>query len=207
MRVAIFGGTGGVGRWLIAIARENADHVKILVRDRAKLPRDLGAIGVVQGDVFDQESVDTTVGGCDVVFSALGPGGIGATTLYSQGTRNIATAMRRNGTKRLLVVSSAGVEDDPNMGFLARRIFMPFVLGKVLADMRVMEREIEASDLVYTIVRPTRLTDGPRTGLYRANDRFLPPNGKPISRADVADFMYRVVVDERTLRKVPALAY
>lgn len=207
MRVAIFGGTGGVGRWLIAIARENTDHVKILVRDRKKLPRDLGAIGVVHGDVFDQESVDTTVGGCDVVLSALGPGGTGATTLYSQGTRNIMAAMRRNGTKRLLVVSSAGVEDDPNMGFLARRIFMPLVLGKVLADMRVMEREIEASDLIYTVVRPTRLTDGPRTGLYRANDRFLPPNGKPISRADVADFMYRIIVDERTLRKVPALAY
>lgn len=47
--MAIFGGTGGVGRWLLAIARENGDHVKLLVRDRRRLPKDLGAIGVLEG--------------------------------------------------------------------------------------------------------------------------------------------------------------
>ncbi len=207
MRVAIFGGTGGVGRWLMAIARENGDHVKVLVRDRRKLPKDLGAVGVVQGDVLDPEAVATTVGGCDVVFSALGADGLGATTVYSRGTANIMTAMRASGVTRLLVVSSAGVDDDPNMNFFSRRIFLPLVLRNVLADMRIMEREIENSGLVWTIVRPGRLTDGPRTGLYRANDRFVPENGREISRADVADFMYRVVVDERTLKKVAALTY
>jgi putative NADH-flavin reductase len=207
MRVAVFGGTGGVGRWLMAIARENGDHVKILVRDRRKLPKDLGAVGVVQGDVLDPEAVAATVGGCDVVFSALGADGLGPTTVYSRGTANIIAAMRAAGLARLLVVSSAGVDDDPNMNFFSRRIFLPLVLKNVLADMRVMEKEIEASGLVWTIVRPGRLTDGPRTGLYRANDRFVPENGREISRADVADFMYRVVIDERTLKKVAALTY
>jgi len=207
VRVAIFGGTGGVGRWLLAIARENGDHVKVLVRDRRKLPSDLGAVGVLEGDVRDREAVAVTVSGSDVVFSALGSDGLGQTTLYSQGTANIIAAMKRSGATRLLVVSSAGVEDDPNMSFLARRVFLPLLLRNVLADMRVMEREIEASGLVYTIVRPGRLIDGPRTGLYRANDRFVPERGREISRADVADFMYRVVVDERTLRKAAALAY
>lgn len=70
-----------------------------------------------------------------------------------------------------------------------------------------MEQEIEAGSSTYTIVRPTRLINGPRTGLYRANDRFVPEGGRTISRADVADFMYRVIVDERTLRKTAALAY
>ncbi len=207
MRVAIFGGTGGVGRWLLAIARENGDHVKLLVRDRRQLPGDLGAIGVLEGNVRDREAVAATIGGCDVVFSALGSGGLGPTDLYSRGMSNILAAMRDGGPTRLLSVSSAGVEDDPSLSFLARRFVMPLILGNVLADMRVMEREIEASDLVYTIVRPTRVTDGPRTGLYRANDRFVPEGGRKISRADVADFMYRVVVDERTLRKTAALAY
>jgi len=207
MRVAIFGGTGGVGRWLMAIARENGDHVKILVRDRRKLPKDLGAVGVLQGDVLDAEAVAATVGGCDVVFSALGADGLGPTTVYSRGTANIIAAMRASGVTRLLVVSSAGVDDDPNMNFFSRRIFLPLVLRNVLADMRIMEREIQESGLVWTIVRPGRLTDGPRSGLYRANDRFVPENGREISRADVADFMYRVVIDERTLKKVAALTY
>jgi putative NADH-flavin reductase len=205
--VAIFGATGGVGRWLVSISRENEDHVKLLARDPSSLPKDLGAIGVIRGDVLDLEAVDATVGGCDVVFSALGSRGLGATTLYSRGMANIITAMKANSVTRLLAITSAGVEDDPNMAFFARRIFLPIVLKNPLADMRIMEREIQETNFVWTIVRPGRLTDGPRTGLYRANDRFLPEKGRDISRADVADFMHRVVADERTIRKVMALAY
>ncbi|MBD5656976.1 MAG: SDR family oxidoreductase [Candidatus Eremiobacteraeota bacterium] len=207
MRVSIFGATGGIGRWLLAIARENGDNVKILVRDRRKLPRDLGAIGVIEGDALDAGAVEATVGGTDVVFSALGSDGLGPTTLFSRGTANIIAAMHKAGATRLLAVSSAGVDDDPNMNFFSRRIFLPLVLRNVLADLRIMEREIEASGLIYTIVRPGRLTDGPRTGLYRANDRMIPENGREIARADVADFMHRVVIDERTLKKIVGLTY
>ena len=207
MRVAILGGSGGVGRWLIAIARENGDHVKTLVRDRRNLPGDLGAIGVIEGDALDLAAVEATIAGCNVVFSALGSDGNGPTTLYSRSAANIVTAMTRNGVTRVLAVSSAGAQDDPNMHFFARRIVLPLLLKNVLADMRRMEEIFERSGLVYTIVRPGRLTDGPRTGLYRANDRFVPEGGHTISRADVADFMVRVVADERTIRKIAALTY
>jgi len=207
MRVAIFGGTGGVGRWLLSIARENGDHVKTLVRDRRKLPRDLGAIGVIEGDVRDPEAVATTIGGCDVVFSALGADGLGPTDLYSVAAAHIVAAMDAARVTRLLAISSVGAEDDPNVNFVSRRLVFGLVLRNVLTDMRRMEERIASSDLVWTIVRPGRLTDGPRTGLYRANERFIRPGGRDISRADVADFMYRVVVDERTLRKVAALTY
>ena len=207
MRVSIIGGTGGVGRWLVAIARENADHVKTLVRDRRKLPGDVGAIGVVEGDVLRQADVDAAVGGSDVVFSALGADGLGTTTVYSRGTANIIEAMKRSGTTRLLAVSSVGVEEDRNANALYRRVLAPFVLKNVLDDMRAMERLIVESGTVWTVIRPSGLTDGPRTGLYRAGDRFVPERGNNISRADVADFMYRVVADERTIRKIVALAY
>jgi putative NADH-flavin reductase len=207
MRVSIIGGTGGVGRWLLGIARENGDHVKTLVRDRRKLPRDLGAIGVIVGDVLRQEDVDAAVGGSDVVFSALGADGLGPTALYSRGSANIVAAMNRSGTTRILALSAVGVDDDPNANALYRKLLAPLILKNVLADMRGMESTIDRSGLIWTIVRPCRLTNGPRTGLYRAGDRFVPERGNRISRADVADFMYRVVADERTIRKVVALAY
>jgi putative NADH-flavin reductase len=207
MRIAIIGATGGVGRWLLAIARENGDHVKALVRDRRRLPPDLGAIGVIEGDVRNPADVAATVGGCDVVLSAIGGDGLGATTVYSQGAANIITAMKTAGSARLAVVSSIGVEEDPNSNSLFRRVLAPFVLRNVLADMRSMERIVMESGLVWTIVRPSGLTDGPRTGLYRANERFVPEGGSRISRADVADFMIRTIVDERVLRKITALAY
>jgi putative NADH-flavin reductase len=207
MRVAIVGATGGIGRWLVAIAREDEDHVKVLVRDRRKLPADLGAIGVIEGDVRDAGAVEALVGGTDVVLSALGSDGLGPTTVYSAGMANIVAAMKRQGASRLLAVTSAGVEPDPNQNVLFRRLIGPFVLKNVLSDMASMERIIIDSGLVWTIVRPGGLTDGPRTGLYRANDRFIPERGNRISRADVADFMVRVIADERTVRKIVALSY
>jgi putative NADH-flavin reductase len=207
MRIAILGATGGVGRWLVAAAREDGDHVKLLVRDRRKLPADMGALGVIQGDVLDPAAVSATVAGTDVVLSALGAGGRGPTTVYSAGTANIIAAMKEHGASRLLVVSSLGVEDDPGAPFLFKRVLAPFVLQNLLADMRLMEREVENSGLVWTIVRPVRLSDGPRTGLYRAGERFVPENGRSISRADVADFMVRAIADERTIRKIAVLAY
>jgi len=196
-----------VGRWLIAIARENGDHVKTLVRDRRKLPPDMGAIGIVEGDVRDREAVAAVIGGCDVVFSALGSGRLGRTTLYSAGTANIIAAMRAARLARFLAISSVGVEDDPNATALARRVLFPYLLHNVLADMRTMEKNILESYLAWTIVRPARLTNGPRTGTYRTNDRLVPANGRKISRADVADYMYRSAIDERTIGKVVALAY
>ena len=108
---------------------------------------------------------------------------------------------------RLVAVSCAGVEDDPNLGFFARRIVAPFARRAAFADLRLMETTIQESGLVWTIVRPAPLTDGPRTGLFRANERFLPDGAREISRADVADFMHRIVVDERTIRKIAAIGY
>ena len=100
--------------------------------------------------------------------------------------RNIVAGMDLTGAKRLLAVSSVGVEDDPNAPVLGRYVMFPFVLKNVLDDLRAMEAQIVASGLTYTIVvRPVRLADGPRTGLYRANERFAPPGGRAISRADV----------------------
>jgi putative NADH-flavin reductase len=207
MRLAIIGGSGGVGRWLLAVARENGEHVKTLVRDRRRLPADLGAIGVVEGDINDRRAVQAVVAGSDVVLSAIGADGLGATTVYSRSAAHIVDAMQVAGVSRLIVVSSAGLEDDPNMNRLFRRVLAPLVLRNVFADMRSMERLVIESGLVWTIVRPAKLNDGARTGLYRANERLLPERGSRISRADVADFMYRAIADERTIRKIAALAY
>ena len=207
MRVAIIAGSGGIGRWLLAIAREDGNHVKTLVRDRRKLPGDLGAIGVVEGDVRDARAVETVIGGSDVVLSALGSDSSGAADTREIGTLNILSAMKDRGVTRLHAVSCPSVEDDSKKNTLVGRFLKPFAATSPAEDCRNMERAIVASGMVWSIVRPGRLTDGPRTGLYRANERFLPEGGRDISRADVADFMVRTIVDERTIKKIAALAY
>jgi putative NADH-flavin reductase len=77
----------------------------------------------------------------------------------------------------------------------------------VVKDAAEMERMIVASSLKWTIVRPPRLTDGPRTGHYRIKDSHLPGGGFRVSRADVAHFMLGEVQANRHLRKVVGVCY
>ncbi|MGB8265901.1 MAG: NAD(P)H-binding protein [Candidatus Velthaea sp.] len=207
MNIALFGATGGVGSLLLRRAASNGDSIRLLLRDRRKFAADLdGAhVDVVTGDVHDSANVAATIEGSDVVFSALGARSLGATTLYSAGGGNIVTAMERAGPRRLIVVTSGGAEREPNASF-ATRIAFGAILRNVLADMRRWEDRITRSSLAWTIVRPTGLLDTPGTGTYRTADRFMPKGAASISRADVADFLYRAASDDSTIGKIVSLS-
>jgi putative NADH-flavin reductase len=65
-----------------------------------------------------------------------------------------------------------------------------------------MENVFQKSGLDWTIVRPPRLTDKPRTGKYRVLEGHLPRFGFSISRADVADFIVKAGENGALIRKV-----
>ena len=70
-----------------------------------------------------------------------------------------------------------------------------------------MEDVAAQSGLDWTMVRATRLTDGPATGRYRVAPDYPPRGGWKISRADVARFIAGVVTEGGWVRSAPALAY
>jgi uncharacterized protein YbjT (DUF2867 family) len=65
-----------------------------------------------------------------------------------------------------------------------------------------MENVFRKSGLDWTMVRPPRLTDQPRTGKYRVLEGHLPRFGFSISRADVADFMNKAGENGASIGKV-----
>ena len=69
----------------------------------------------------------------------------------------------------------------------------------------MQERIIRRSRLEWTIVRPTILTDGPRTGNYRALVNPRDWTSGFISRADVADFLVKQIDDKSLLRRTPTV--
>ncbi len=208
MNVTIFGATGGVGTHLLRDCLAAGHSVRALVRDPTKIPRDLEAAQVepLVGDARDPADVAAAIAGSEIVFSALGGDDLKETTLYSVGGGNIVDAMERSGPKRLIVVTSGGVEREPNANFIQRTLVFGGILKNVLTDMRRMEERITASSLAWTIVRPTRLMDDPATGNYRAVERYMPKGAARINRADVAGFMLKAAADDATIGKIIALA-
>jgi putative NADH-flavin reductase len=211
MRLAIFGGTGGTGRCLIEQALERGDTVTALVRQPDALG-ELGAkIHVVAGDVLDPGDVAATVSGAEVVFSALGIGmHRHATVVYSHGTTNVLDAMRAEGVRRLMVVSTSSLEIPAPTRFAEWLLsqFLHRLLSKPYADMALMEQRVRESAADWTLLRAARLTNGRRTGgVYRTATNGRLGGCWSISRADVADYLLRHATDESTYRGTVDIAY
>jgi putative NADH-flavin reductase len=159
---------------------------------------------VVTADIMDPGAITDAVAGADAVLSALGPRSNGPTTVSRDGHRSIIAAMRRAGTRRLLMVSGTVVTDvgeSPYLRYLAKPLVRGTFLRHVCADMRAAEAEVHAADLDWTIVRPPSLTDKPARGGYRtAIDRNL-PHGFTLSRADLAACMLSLITEPGTFRR------
>lgn len=209
MRIAVFGATGKTGLDIVDQALGRGWDVVAAVRHAGPLTEHRG-LTIVEGDVLDPVVAARAISGADAVLSALGfrrhLRGPSATTLYSDSARTFVDVMPQAGCRRLVFITSAGVEhDDPSELWPYRHIVKPLWLDGGYEDMRRAEDAIRASDLEWVLVRPGRLTDGPQTGAYEVSPRFRPEHANAISRADLAAFMLDQVTAETWVHGTPTL--
>ncbi|MGN9786811.1 NAD(P)-dependent oxidoreductase [Nonomuraea sp. ZG12] len=205
MRIAVFGANGPTGRLLTDQALAAGHQVAAVTRRPDSFPLRHDRLVVVGADVLDPGAVDAAVAERDAVLSTLGvPAGKEPISTYSQGVANIVAAMKRHRVRRLAVVSSSGVDPHPysDGGFLFNRLFLPYVtrvLGKTLYDdMRRMETLVRASDLDWTIVRPSGLYHLPSITDYTLVKGHA--DGRFTARADLAASMLALLDGDRYVR-------
>jgi putative NADH-flavin reductase len=211
VHIAVLGSTGGTGVELIVQALERGYGVTALARRPAALPMRHPRLQVVPGDVLAAGDVANAVRGADAVLSALGIGySRAATTVYSQGTANALDAMRDNGVRRLLVVSTSSLHLPSRRHLaewlLARCLLHP-LLKRPYADIARMEERIARSTCNWTVLRAARLTNGRRTGRYRTAVNARLPGCWSISRADLAACMIEHITAVDTYRATVDVAY
>ena len=207
MKVLIIGATGATGQILMSEALAQGHEVTALARTPSAVAPEDHRPRVLQGNALDASSVEAAVAGQDAVLSALGTRSTRPTTLFSESTTNLISAMKKHGVRRLVCITGVGVGDSKgHVGFLYDRIIRPFVVKNVYEDKERQEEEIKRSDLDWVIVRPARLTDGPAKGKYRI---FLGGSytATKISRADVASFMLAQLSDDTYVHKTPVISY
>jgi nucleoside-diphosphate-sugar epimerase len=119
----------------------------------------------------------------------------------SEGTRNIVDAMTRSGIRRIVVESSASVGESRHTGKFAASLVLWLVLREVMEDKERQEAAVMQSALDFTIVRPPKLTFGPRRSGLRAGEDLRWGLWDKASRADVAAFMLDAIADVGTVRR------
>lgn len=209
MKLLILGATGETGKELVKQSLEQGHLVSAFVRNPSKYRFEDNNLRIVKGDIIDYDSVEKAVRGQDVVISALGVNLLGKNTILSSGTKNVINAMEKQDIRRFICVTSLGVGNSKGqLGWKYNLILRPFLLRNIFADKERQEKYIKASLLDWIIVRPAQLTNGPFTGKYKVwSDKPPEETESKISRADVADFILKQLVDDTYLRDTPALSY
>jgi putative NADH-flavin reductase len=183
MRLFVLGATGRTGKALVAqgLARGH----EITAFGRAAFNGKAKSLRVVIGNPMQANDLAAALGGNDIVLSALGTRGLGATSVLADSVRATIEAMRYAGVRRLVIVSSSLL--DPNIGRIPRFLRRTFLRHHV-HDQRAMEKQVTESDLEWTVLRAARFKNGPFTGRYLVNaeSEQTETSGAPMSREDVA---------------------
>jgi nucleoside-diphosphate-sugar epimerase len=195
MDVVIAGGHGKIGLMLGKALTARGDRVRGLIR-KPEQADDLVAEGIdpVLCDLEAESNVEAAVEGADAIVFAAGAGpGSGVERKWSLdygGVVKLIAAAKAEGVRRFAIVSSIGAGDPPAEG---GDVFGEYLRAKAKAD-----RELEASGLDYTVVRPGGLTDEAPTGLVATGERL--ERGE-IPRADVAALLAAVLVSDDAVGK------
>ena len=207
MRLLILGATGPTGRHLLDQALAAGHEVTALVRKPARLATTHPRLAIVGGDATDVRALEAVLGGQDAVLSALGAGNSLRSDIAGSAVAALIPAMRSQGVRRIVFLSAFGVGDTFAQASLVQRFFYRTMLRQIFADKAKADAMLRQSTLDWTLVYPTRLTNGARTGSYRVGERLEMKGMARISRADVAEFMLAQVRSSEWSRRTAVVSY
>ena len=212
MKIAVIGGTGFVGSYLIDALLDAGHEPHVLVRSgsEGKLHR-ANECELTTGDLDSAAAIDAVLAGCDAVIYNVGilrefpREGITFEALQYRGAETVAEAAKRAGIRRFLLMSANGIDSAETR----------YQTTKLRAEAMIRE-----SGLDYTIFRPSVIFGDPRgtmefaTQLYQEMVRMplpavgfhtgLSPAGgevlmSPVHVRDVADAFVNALADDSTI--------
>lgn len=190
--VAIFGGSGATGKVLIYHALIRGIKVRALVRNANSMDIKSGLIEVIEGSLSSADHVDFCLKGCDAAICVFGHRPPYTDIFCEAATRTIVESMQKLGMKRLVCQTGGMIGDYPANRTLPFRLMVAMFnrrLPLVASDCAGQENIVKQSGLDWTIVKPSRLTNGKAKGKWLAGPDVRVSLLSSITRDDLADFL------------------
>jgi uncharacterized protein YbjT (DUF2867 family) len=184
-KVLVLGAGGQIAQWVVrALGQLKNITQTLLIRDPKKLTSDEPANArIVVGSALDKKLLQQLVRDQDVVYANLSGADLDLQA------KAITTTMQAAGVQRLIFVVALGIHDEVPGKFGE---WNEATIGADLKPYRSAAALIEASGLVYTLVRPAWLTDEDEVN-YELTSRNDPFKGTVVSRKSVADFVVKLI--------------
>lgn len=192
--VALFGGSGATGKALIRHALRKGIKVRALVRNADAMNIKSGMVKVIEGSLTRADYVEFCLKGCDAAICVFGQRPPYTDVFCEAATKTIVASMRKLGIKRLVCQTGAMAGKYPANRTLPFGVMVAIFnrrAPRVAGDRAGQEDAVRQSGLVWTLVKPSRLSNREPKGKWLAGPDVRVGLLSSIAREDLADFLLR----------------
>ncbi|ANZ57879.1 hypothetical protein BGL34_03105 [Fructilactobacillus lindneri] len=201
MKIMIIGGSGRVGTALTEdFVKNTNDEITVAVGhpEKATQFKDLPNVNVIKFDFANLkiEQITAMLKGYDAIYFVAGSRGKSPVQVDSFGAIKTMIAAQKAGVSRYIMLSSFGaLQPDQWIGNPKYASLQAYQAAKFMADHYL----IHDTDLNYTILQPSSLTEKTGTGKVALNeDEKSTENPIP----DVAEVLFQILNNKNTYKKV-----
>lgn len=108
-RIAVIGGTGKSGKFLVQQLLERGYQIKLLLRNPENFTLKNPLIEIVKGDARNFEEVDNLIKDCRAVINKIGQP-VGEKSIFTDATKNVIQSMNLHGISRYIVITGLNVD-------------------------------------------------------------------------------------------------
>ncbi|HLY96230.1 MAG TPA: NAD(P)H-binding protein [Sideroxyarcus sp.] len=215
-RILLLGATGRTGRLALEYALSQGLAVTALVRRPEAITVQSDRLTVMEGSPLNAEDVRKALAGCDAVVSALNNNRtsdnpwakrLSPSLFMTHSIRNCLAAMKEQGMRRIVVLSSVGVNDSfDDAVFLMRWLIRNTNLQYTFQDHDAQESELRRSGVDWTSVRAALLNNGKNLKPLITSYYNEPKPALMISRLHTARYLIDCLDDQTAFRKAPTIS-
>jgi putative NADH-flavin reductase len=204
--VAVIGGTGKSGEFLVLHLLNQGIPVKMLLRNPENFQLKSPLIDIIRGDARDPRAVYSLIEGCSAVISTLGQPK-NEPPIFSDATRNVIAAMNLFRIGRYIVITGINVDTprDKKTGYAeAATEWMKDNFPKTTADKQTEWELLDSSELDWTLVRLPiiELTDQKN----EVKISLVDCPGEKISAGSLAEFLVNQLYDTTYFKQSPFIS-
>jgi putative NADH-flavin reductase len=205
-KVAVLGGTGKAGKYLIKQLLLHNYNINLLHRQPEALQFNAPLINVIKGDARNYDAIHSLLTGCNAVLSCLSQP-VGERTIFSDATRNIIKAMDDHQISSYITTAGLNVNtplDSKSAQTQFGTNWMYQNFPETTADRQTEYELLAASNINWTMVRLPLIQQTYHISKIKVSLTDCP--GNDISATNLALFMIAQLSSSDYVKQAPFIA-
>lgn len=205
-KVAVLGGGGRTGKYLVKQLLKNGFSIKLLLRNPDNFTIQNSKIEIIKGDALSEESVSLLLGDCQAVINTIGQR-MGEPMVASRATKNVLNAMDAYGIQRYLLLAGLNIDtpfDKKSPKTIMATDWMKTNFPEIQKDRQFTYDLLSSSKIDWTQVRVPLIVFSDESNEISVNlEDCL---GDKITALDISKFLVKEMVESNYIRQSPFIS-